>query len=98
MRPVGVWLVPVSLVLIGFLLIGDAAMISEDAAANTAYRNSTDCSGHNGTSPGPPCATLSCIPECGYAAYTGILGGLVLASGASIGLARWSRSRSRPRR
>lgn len=96
MRSRGWWLVPFFLILVGILLIWDSTMISEDAAANTAYRNSADCSAQNGTSPPHSCAILSCVPECGYAAYTGILGGLVLAAGASVGLVRWSRSRSRP--
>ena len=94
MRKLGIWLVPVFLLLLGLVLVWIGGLVNADAIANTAYINAHSCTGQ------PGCVTLSCTAECGYATLIQAMGTVSVTAGFVVGLVRWARltrsSRSNP--
>ena len=85
MRHVGVWFVPALLLALGVVLIWIGGLVYADAITNTAYVNAHNCPGQAG------CASLACLPECGYAGLITVIGVISAAAGVAVGCVRFVR-------
>ena len=95
-RPIGRWLVPLFLIVVGALLLADGSLLEVNATANYLYLQDLPCQPVNGTY--PPCKTLSrCQEECMLADLTGFLGAVTLISGVCMAAVRWNRWRGHRR-
>ena len=89
MGPLGRWLVPLFLLVLGGLLLWDGSLLTTNADTNLAFWDSHSCSGGNQTR-GMPCASLSpCHEECSLADGTSFLGACSVAAGFVISVVRW---------
>ncbi len=86
-RRIARWVVPLLLIALGLLLLGDGMFLYADGVRNLSLQNYARCNQSNATVP-HSCPFLESNGEMAYAILTGFLGACTLTGGIAMGVVR----------